>query len=112
MTSPEKNDVKTLERLIWFDYQEQCGQPQVTASAHIGHQRRIEKDEDQKKPAVRTGIGITRQPTNLSYKEPDYSNTAIQEECTDKRPPRHGTQSSQTRQEKRISQRQPKVINL
>ena len=83
----------------------------MTASDHIGHQRHTEKDEGQKKPAVRTGIGTaTRQPTNLSDEEPDYSNRAKQEECTDKRPPRHGTQSDQTRQEKRISQRPPNVI--
>ena len=62
MTSPEKNGVKTSERLIWFDYQEQCGQPQVTASAHRGHQRHTEKDEGQKKAAGQTGTGTTRQP--------------------------------------------------
>ena len=59
-----KNGVKTSERLIWFDHYEQCGQPQVTASAHKGHQRRTEKDEDQKKAAGQTGTGITRQPNN------------------------------------------------
>ena len=105
MTSPEKNGVKTIKRLIWFDYHEQCGQPQVTASAHIRNQRRIEKDEDQEKVAGQTGTGTARQPTYLSDEEPDYSNTAIQEECIDKRPPRRGTQGYQTRQEKRISQR-------
>ena len=83
----------------------------MTASAHIRHQRRTEKDEDQKKAAGQTGTGTTRQPTNLSDEEPDYSNTAIQEECTDKRQPRHGTQSCQTKQEKWISQRPPNVIN-
>ena len=62
MTSPEKNGKKTFERLIWFDYQEQCGQPQVTASAHRGHQRHTEKDEGQKKAAGQTGTGTTRQP--------------------------------------------------
>ena len=107
-----KNGVKTLERLIWFDNQEQCGHPQVTASAHQGHQSRTEKDEDQKKEEVRTGKGTeTSQPTNLSEEKPAYSNTAIQEECTDKRPPGYGTQSGHTRQEKRISQRPPNVIN-
>ena len=112
MTSPEKNGVKTLERLIWFDCHEQCDQPQVTASAHIRHQRRTEKDEDKKKAADRTGTGTeTSQPTNLLEKEPGYSNITTQEECIDKRPPRHGTQSGQTRQEKRISQRPPNVIN-
>ena len=111
MTSPEKNGVKTLERLIWFDYYEQCGYPQVTASAHKGHQRRTEKDEVKKKAAGRAGTGTTRQPTNLPDEEPDYSNTAIQGECTYKRLLRHGTQSGQTRQEKRISQRPPNVIN-
>ena len=64
MTSPEKNGEKTLERLIWFDYQEQCGESQVTASAHIGHRRRTGKDEGQKKAAGQTGTGTTRQPTN------------------------------------------------
>ena len=84
----------------------------MTASDHIGDQRRTKKDEGQKKPAVRIGIGTaTRQPTNLSDEETNYSNKAKQEECTGKRPPRHGTHSDQTRQEKRISQRQPNVTN-
>ena len=64
MTSPEKNGEKTFERLIWFDDHEQCGQPQVTALAHQGHQRRTEKDENQEKAAGQTGTRITRLPTN------------------------------------------------
>ena len=100
MTSPEKNGVKTLERLIWFDCHEQCDQPQVTASAHIRHQRRTEKDEDQKKAASQTGTGkVTRQPIYLSDKEPDYSNRAIQEECTDKR--HHSTELKAAKLDKR-----------
>ena len=84
----------------------------MTASDHIGDQRRTKKDEGQKKPAVRTGIGTaTRQPANLPDEETNYSNRAQQEECTEKRPPRHGTQGGQTRQEKRISQRPTNVIN-
>ena len=105
MTSPEKNGEKTLERLIWFDYQEQCGESQVTASAHIGHRRRTGKDEGQKKAAGQTGTGTKDSLLTLSDEEPDYSSTAIQEECNDKRPPRHGTQGCQTIQEKRIIQR-------
>ena len=84
----------------------------MIASDHIGDQRRTKKDEGQKKPAVRIGIGTaTRQPANLPGEETNYSNRAKQEECTEKRPPRHVTQSGQTGQEKRISQRQPNVTN-
>jgi len=74
----------------------------VTASAHIGHRRRTGKDEGQKKAAGQTGTGTKDSLLTLSDEEPDYSNTAMQEACNDKRPP-HGTQSDQTGQEKRIS---------
>ncbi len=100
MTSPEKNGEKTFERLIWFDYHEQCGQSQVTASAHIRHQRRTEKDEDKKKAADRTGTGTeTSQPTNLPEKEPDYSNIANKKSAQTN--DHHGTELKAAKPDKR-----------
>lgn len=79
MTSPEKNGVKTSERLIWFDYQEQCGESQVTASAHIGHRRRTEKDEGQKKVASQTGTGTETGQPRTYQKENQTTVTQLHE---------------------------------
>ena len=99
MTSPEKNGKKTFERLIWFDYQEQCGQPQVTASAHRGHQRHTEKDEGQKKGSKSNRHRNNQTATNLTNKKPDDSEAVIQEECTNKG--HHNTKLTATKPSKR-----------